>query len=267
MASFSFPLDLGERRRIEDNEIPAGAGLLLVAQVIEYVGFDALHRETVARGIPADGGGGIGADFHGGDVSGAAPGGRKRECALVGKAIEHAPAFRLCGYGGVVSELIQIKAGLLPLEEIDLEMQPERFDRHRTGVRAGQHPRQQGESLGLTDRRIVPLDDAGRREDRLQRCDEQFFSLVHGERERLQHEVVAVTIDDDTGESVAFTPDQPAEARIDTAPLAHAKGKAEAPLEKLLIQLLPLPGETPRHNLRLAIENGAAEQAILPVFQ
>ena len=58
--------------------------------------------------------------------------------------------------------------------------------------------------------------------------DNERFALVHGQGERLEHEMVAVAVDDHAGEAIAFTPDEPAELRVDAAPRPIVDGELVA---------------------------------------
>ena len=101
----------------------------------------------------------------------------------------------------------------------------------------------------------------------LQRLDDQALSQVHPQRQRLQDRVIAVAIDDHARQSIALAPDDAAKSRIDPAPLPILHGLRDPALEKIEIEVLPPPRESPGHDLRFAVVNRAADQVISSVFQ
>ena len=226
-----------------------------------------LDGQAVALGVAPHQVHALGADLDGLHLAGARLGAGQREGALVGKAIQHLASGGVRGHGGVVRQLVEIKAGLLSVEQIDLEGDAVHRDLESAGRFAGEHAGVQFEALGFADRRVVALDDGAWREQFLQRFREQRLPLVHGQRERLHHEMIAVAIDDHAGQPVALAPDEPAETRVHLAPCAVIDGLLEPALEKVEVEILALPGKTPGDDLRLGVVDGGAEQPILPVLE
>ena len=68
-------------------------------------------------------------------------------------------------------------------------------------------------------RGVVALDHRGRREQLDERGHQVRFPLVHRDRQCLEHEMIVVTVHDDTRQAVAFAPNQPAQAWIDSTPV------------------------------------------------
>src|SRR5262245_43095450 len=101
----------------------------------------------------------------------------------------------------------------------------------------------------------------------LNRVHDQTFPHVHRERERLQDEMVAVTIDDHTRKTVAFTPHHAAQLCIDISSIAVLGSLLDTPTEKIPIKILASPRETPRNNLRLGIVDGASNQMVFAVLE
>jgi hypothetical protein len=110
-------------------------------------------------GVAARGLAGAGGNIHGGDFRGAGLGAGQGEAALVGEAVEHAPALGELGDLGVGLELVEIEPGFLAVEEIDLEIQIIRTDDERAGVFAVEHLDAGLHALGLAEGRIVSQDD------------------------------------------------------------------------------------------------------------
>jgi hypothetical protein len=100
-----------------------------------------------------------------------------------------------------------------------------------------------------------------------QRPNDQLLSLVHRERQRLEDKLIAVTIDNYSRESVTLAPDDPAEPRIDPTPRPIFDRLCDPPLEKIEIQILAPPRESPGDDLRFAVVNRAADQAVSSVLQ
>src|SRR5262249_48164252 len=77
----------------------------------------------------------------------------------------------------------------------------------------------------------------------------------------------AVAVHDDAGKAVAFAPDDAAKIRPHATPLAILHGLRDATLEKVEVEILPLARKAARGDLRLGIEDGAAEQAVAAVLE
>ena len=79
--------------------------------------------------------------------------------------------------------------------------------------------------------------------------------------------MVAVTIDDHAGQAVAFAPDDATKLGVDIASRAIFRRLRDPALKKIQIEILPATRETPRHNLRFAVVDRAADQMIAAVFE
>ena len=139
----------GETRGIEDDEVVVGFG---VFEEIEDVVFEHLDVQAVELGIVAGGLAGGGGDIDGGDMGGTGLGAGEGEAALVGEAIEHAFALGELGDLGVGLELVEVEAGFLAVEEVDLEIQVVGADDERAGVFAVEHFDAGFHALGLAER-------------------------------------------------------------------------------------------------------------------
>ena len=65
-----------------------------------------------------------------------------------------------------------------------------------------------------------------------------FFSHVHGQRERLQREMLAIAIDNHSWKPVAFAPHDTTKLWIDTSPCAVLGRLPDPPLEEIQIEIL-----------------------------
>ena len=101
----------------------------------------------------------------------------------------------------------------------------------------------------------------------LQRPNDQLFSLIHREGQRLQHKMIAVAIDDHAGQSVAFAPDEAAKSRIDPAPRPVLDRLRDPALKEIEIEILFPPRKTPRHDLRFGVVNRAPEKTVAAVLE
>ena len=149
---------LGEGGGIEDDQVVLGAGGFLPLEEIEDVLGHGLDAQLVALRIGGDEGGGILADLDGGDFFRAGPGAGEGEGALVGKAIQHPAPGGPGGHLAVVFHLVQVEAGLLPMEQVEFEAQPEDFH-GLGGLRAVEQAGAEFQALGAADGGVVPLHD------------------------------------------------------------------------------------------------------------
>src|SRR5712692_11622209 len=119
----------------------------------------------------------------------------------------------------------------------------------------------------MANRGVVPLDNVPRAQHFCHRVQDRVFPHVHRERQRLQYETITIAIDNHSRQSIAFAPDDAAKLRIDSASRSIFGGLGDAALKKIEIKILFAARETPRHDLRLAVVNRAANQVILPVLE
>ena len=100
-----------------------------------------------------------------------------------------------------------------------------------------------------------------------QRVADDLLAQVHGERERLDGEVVAVAVHDQAGDAVGLAPDEAAERFIDAGALAEFDGLADAAGEKIEIEVLAAAREAAGDDLRLRIVNRRAERAVAEILE
>src|SRR6266480_4879346 len=162
--------------------------------------------------------------------------------------------------------LIEIQTGLMSAQKIDLELHAFDFDRDlRWGP--AQNAGAEFQSFRLANGRVVSFDNSDVAEE-IDHCSrDQILSHVHRQRERLQDEIVAVTIDDHARKTVAFAPHHAAQLWIDVSPVPVFGSLRDAAPKKILIKVLPSSRETTRNNLRFRIVNGAPNQMIFAVLE
>ena len=152
------------------------------------------------------------------------------------------------------------------MKKVHFKFKPGGVNEERDRRLATEHPGTKFEPFGDADGGVVALDDSHGLELLLEDARDFLAALVHGKSERLHDEVVAVTIDDEAGDAVAFTPHEPPEARVAASALAVGDGLGDAALEEVEVEFLPLAGEAAGDDLRLGVVNRRAEQPIFAVF-
>jgi hypothetical protein len=176
----------------------------------------------------------------------------------------------MLGNGFVVRELIEIKPGLLRLHQINGRSQARYLDLRFPWRFPEQHTDLRLHSFRPPDWSIVPLNNrlqAGRVACRLQCLDDQRLPLVHPQRQRLQDEVVPISIHDHARQTVALAPDHATQTRVHPAPRAILHRLRDAALKKIEIEFLPSPRKASGHDLRFAVIDRAADQPVFPILQ
>ncbi len=139
---------------------------------------------------------------------------RQRKPAVVGETIEHAFARAVARDLGVVVALVEKETRLLVLEQVDLD--GELVELHaddRIGL-ADEHALRFLQPFQLAAGNVAPFDDGLRLNDLAEDLDDLLLALIDAERERLQDDVVAVLVDDESGHLVALRGHQPKRFRI-----------------------------------------------------
>jgi hypothetical protein len=72
---------------------------------------------------------------------------------------------------------------------------------------------------------------------------------IHADRESLEDHHIPISVGNDARETIAFAPDQASQILTATHALPVFQGLLDAPLEKVQIQILPMPREAPDDNL------------------
>ena len=157
--------------------------------------------------------------------------------------------------------LVEIKAGLLRLHRINRYAQASQLDFQFPWRFSEQHAGLRFHSFNPPDRGIVALNYRSNRrsEGAFESFNDECLSKVHRQRQSLQNHLVAVAIDDHAGQTVALAPNYAAQPRIDTSPRAIFNRLGDSALEKIQIEVLSSPRKAPRHDLRFAVVDRAAD--------
>ena len=158
-------------------------------------------------------------------------GGVQAEAAGVAEGIQHAPARRQPRDLLAVVALVEVKAGLLSLGEIDAGSEG-RAPRSAIGP-SGRPPRKgpscSSNPSSLADAAFGAQVDAGRLEQVLQQVGEHLAALRQAQAGELHDQPAIVAIDDAAGQAVALAEDEPAGlARADSGPSRSRRRTAAA---------------------------------------
>ncbi len=167
----------------------------------------------------------------------------------------------------VVVELVEVEAGLLALKQVGVEGAALVAHDERRRRLAVHRPLDLVEAFGLAHAALVALDDAAGGKDLHQGLDDQLLALRHRQGQGLQHQVVAVAVDDDAGQAVGLAPDQAAELRIDPGLDAAFQRALDAADEEVEVEVLAAVREQPGADLRLRIVDGAAQRLATRVLE
>ena len=96
---------------------------------------------------------------------------------------------------------------------------------------------------------------------------DKLLPLIHRKRQGLEHETIAVAIDDHAGKSVALAPDEAAEPRLDSAARPVLDGLGNPALEEIEIELLFPARKAARDNLRPGVVDRAPKKAVASVLE
>ena len=254
----------GETRGIEDDHVVVR---LRVFQEIEDVVFQHFDFHVVEHGVFPGSLASAGGDIDGGDLGRTGLGAGEGEASLVGEAVEHALALGEGGDFGMGLELVQIEAGFLAVVEIDFENQAVGIDLEGARVFAVQHFDARFHALSLAVGRVVTEDDRFGIE-KLDECvADGFLPQVHGEREGLDGKMVAVAVDDQTGEAVGFGPDESGQRVVDARVFPMVDGLADTAGEEIEIEILLPAGEPAGDNLGKRIVDGGAQRAVAEILE
>ena len=97
--------------------------------------------------------------------------------------------------------------------------------------------------------------------------DDQRFALIHREGQRLDDEVIAIPVDDQSRKAVAFAPDQPARPAVEPAAAPVVGRQGDAASEEIGIEILALTRKTARDDLRAGVVDGAPQHPVAPVLE
>ena len=167
----------------------------------------------------------------------------------------------------VVVGLVEVEAGFLSAWQFDAEFEAGQGDFHRSGGLAAEDRGVQFEAFGLAHGGVVAGYDTAWFEDFFDGVGDEVLALVHREGERLQDGAVAVAVEDQARQSVAFAPDFAAGAGVESEFVAVFARHRDAAAEEVGVEVLALTREAAGGDFRAAVVDGAAEKAVALVFQ
>ncbi len=184
------------------------------AQEREHILFDPFHLQSVALGISARVCQALGASLDCRHFCRARLCAGEGKRALARKAIKDPAFFGERRDGFVVRHLVDVKPGFLRPHQIRCQAQTGDLDFYFSGAGSEQETGFQFESFRTPDRSVISFEDRlqGWRSvcpcnNALQCFDDRRLSQIHRQGQRLQNEIVAITIHDHPGQAVALTPD------------------------------------------------------------
>ena len=252
-------LGLGERRRVENDEVVLVALLLGILEEVESIVSDELDGQSRGRGVGLRLKIGGFAGIHGGHFAGSGKGAGLGKAALVAEAVEHAPALGMLGHELIIVDLIQVQAGLLAFPHVDLEGHARALHLERRRLLAEQHVLAHFHALGLAHRSVIARGDGHGVQQLAQSRHDEFLTQRHRQRQGLQHQMVAVPVHDQARQAVGLAPHQPAQVGVDAQRVAHVQGALDAALEEVGVQMLAAERVAARDDLRARIVDRAAE--------
>ena len=167
----------------------------------------------------------------------------------------------------VIVELVEVETGLLAFDEVRVKGTAAVTHDKRLRRLAADHAFDLIEAFREAHRALVALHDAARLQNLVQRLHDHVLTLRHAERERLQHQKIAVAVHDHAGQTVGLAPDEAAQAQIDSGGLARLHRALDASREEVLVEVLAAVGEKAGADLRFGIVNGAAERLSAHILQ
>lgn len=257
---------LRERRRIQHHEIELGASPFRAVQEIKGIGFDGVDLQAIAFRVAAGCCHRIAITLDRGHARRSGMGGKQRKSSLIREAIEHPSIFGQCGDRTVIPDLVEVKTGFVPVQQIDFETHI--VDRHldRAIDRTVQDASAARKSFRDPNRGVITFDDHLGRDNGQEGLHDDGQPLVEGGRQGLHHQAIPILIDDETGESIRFAPDQTAGiAHLLLQPQFHRL--RDSPLEKFKVEILPMAAEAAGDDLGVGIVDRTAEQVVFGVLQ
>ena len=184
----------------------------------------------------------------------------QRKAPVVAEGIERA-APGVASRGHAVLALVEKQPGLLAVVRIDDIPGSPFANLDAFGHRAVQHGHRLLETLEKPNPWIVP----GQNARRLQSLDEQARQVrqqaIDALHERLQHEIVAIAIDDEPRQAIGFAVDQPVGGRIDGQGLAIGNGGIQPRAPRLERGGIVPAGHQPQRDFRSVAVQRVAERS------
>ncbi len=127
----------------------------------------------------------------------------QREPSGRSEAIQR-PAASVAGRRDVILPLVKKNPGLLSVQQVGVQLQPVHLDCHYLGNFARHHARLQRQRFPLANRYVVTLRNTLRREQFLQTTYDVGLGTIHALIQRLEGEIVAIPVDHQARQLVAF---------------------------------------------------------------
>ena len=250
---------LGKRRRIEHDGVEPFAHPFERTQLVEHIRRPHAHiRQAVTLCVPCEQRRGLLGNVECRQL-------RHMRRQLQGKttgvaeAVERSAAHVL-SCGDPVFALIEKRAGLLPVAQIDAVFNAALTYHHRFRNGAIQHCHVLFEALEQTHPRIVPRDDALRRNQLAQEPSKVREQTVGPLRQRLKRDVVAVPIDHERRNQIAFAVHQAERRGVDLEPVSKRNGLFEARPPERPINRCIVACQNPQRDLRpIAVKSASQE--------
>ncbi len=119
------------------------------------------------------------------------------------------PAATVASRSDVILPLIQEDAGLLPAQQVGVQLQTVHLHSHRLWNFASHHTGLQSQRLQLANRDVVALHDPLGREKLFQTTHYFVLGAIHALGQSLDSEIVAVAVDHQPGKPIPFAMNQP----------------------------------------------------------
>ena len=173
---------------------------------------------------------------------------RQREAAVVAERVEQA-AVRVAQRRLAVLALIEEQAGLLAAAQVDLVADAPFADRHPLGHGAGDDGHVRLEPFERADLGVVARQDPGRTQPLAEHGDDLRQQAIGRLGQGLHHEVVAVAVDDQRRQQIAFAVDDAVGGGVDAQRLAEPDRLVEAGAQEVRRGRGAAGGEQPQRDL------------------
>ena len=139
----------GEGRGIEDDQIVLFLASGSCGEKLKNIRTDDLNGNLIELCVRLDPGQIFFSGFHGGDFCGPRLGAGDGKSTLIREAVEHSAALRPSSHLSIAGALVEIEAGLLPIDRVKLEFHSRDRDLEGARLRSQKHPCPDLESFQL----------------------------------------------------------------------------------------------------------------------
>jgi hypothetical protein len=171
------------------------------------------------------------------------------EPSAIAESVERS-AMSVSSGRAMILLLIQIASCFLTRSQGNLKPLPVFRDDNEVGRRIANPVSFKGESFQFPDLAIISKDDRAWLIALLKKRGEQGLQLIGSLCKTLDHQNLAIAIDDKTRDEISFGINSPAENGIDTYPGSERIGLLKAALEKSFVDGYVLPCKKPKCDLR-----------------